>query len=236
MPRRSLAPQRAQSAAVKAESETGDILSAIAGAIKRGQQKKVLALTEQALSQGLDAQTILSDGLIKGMNDLGEDFSASRAFVPEMLMAARCMASATALLKPHMVDAGGQRKTIGSACIGTVHGDMHDIGKNLVKIMLEGSNIQVYDLGADVPPEEFIRVARERNCDIIACSALLTTTMQQMRRIVDLAKEAGIRDRVSIMVGGAPISQSFCDEICADVYTPDAASAARAAVKLLMKN
>ncbi len=236
VPRRSLAPQRAQSAAVKAESETGDILSAIAGAIKRGQQKKVLALTEQALSQGLDAQTILSDGLIKGMNDLGEDFSASRAFVPEMLMAARCMASATALLKPHMVDAGGQRKTIGSACIGTVHGDMHDIGKNLVKIMLEGSNIQVYDLGADVPPEEFIRVARERNCDIIACSALLTTTMQQMRRIVDLAKEAGIRDRVSIMVGGAPISQSFCDEICADVYTPDAASAARAAVKLLMKN
>ena len=110
---------------------------------------------------------------------------------------------------------------------------MHDIGKNLVKIMLEGSNIQVYDLGADVPPEEFIYAAREHHCDIIACSALLTTTMQQMRQVVDLAREAGIRDRVCIMVGGAPISQSFCDEIHADLYTPDAASAARAAVDRL---
>ena len=143
------------------------------------------------------------------------------------------MAAATALLKPHMVDAAGARQTIGSACIGTVRGDMHDIGKNLVKIMLEGSNIQVYDLGADVPPEEFIHAAREHHCDIIACSALLTTTMQQMRQVVDLAREAGIRDRVCIMVGGAPISQSFCDEIHADLYTPDAASAARAAVDRL---
>ena len=233
VPRRSLAPQKAKAAAAKAETEAGDILSALAGALKRGQQKKVLALTEQALSQGMDAQTILSGGLIRGMNELGEDFSASRAFVPEMLMAAQCMAAATAQLKPHMVDAHGARQTIGSACIGTVRGDMHDIGKNLVKIMLEGSNIQVYDLGADVPPEEFIQAAREHDCDIIACSALLTTTMQQMRQVVDLAREAGIRDKVCIMVGGAPISQSFCDEIHADLYTPDAASAARAAVQRL---
>ncbi len=235
VPRRSFAPQKARTAAPKAETEAGDILSALAGVLKRGQQKKVLALTEQALSLGIDAQAILSGGLIRGMNELGEDFSASRAFVPEMLMAARCMAAATALLKPHMVDAHGARQTIGSACIGTVRGDMHDIGKNLVKIMLEGSNIQVYDLGADVPPEEFIHAAREHHCDIIACSALLTTTMQQMRRVVDLSREAGIRDKVCIMVGGAPISQSFCDEIHADLYTPDAASAARAAVQLLRK-
>ena len=237
VPRRSIAARKAQTAAsARAAEEPGDTLSALALALRRGQQKKVLALAERALAEGLDAQTILSEGLVKGMNELGEDFSANRVFVPEMLLAARCMVAATALLKPHMVDGSGSHRTIGSACIGTVHGDMHDIGKNLVKIMLEGSNIRVYDLGADVPPEEFVRAAKEHGCDIIACSALLTTTMQQMRRIVELAKEEGIRDRVSIMVGGAPISQSFCDEIHADVYTADAASAARAAVKILTKN
>ena len=235
-PRRSLIPRGAAPAAAVSETpaEQGeDLLGAVAAATKRGQQKKLLALVDKALSRGISAQDILSGGLIKGMNDLGEDFSASRAFVPEMLMAARCMSAATAQLKPHLVDGGGVRHTIGSACIGTVRGDMHDIGKNLVKIMLEGSNIEVYDLGADVAPETFIQAAREHHCDIIACSALLTTTMQQMRRVVELARESGIRDRVCIMVGGAPISQSFCDEIHADLYTPDAASAARAAVDRL---
>ena len=235
-PRRSLAPRASAPAAAVSETpaEQGeDLLGAVAAATKRGQQKKLLALVDKALSRGISAQDILSGGLIKGMNDLGEDFSASRAFVPEMLMAARCMSAATAQLKPHLVDGSGARQTIGSACIGTVRGDMHDIGKNLVKIMLEGSNIEVYDLGADVAPETFIQAAREHHCDIIACSALLTTTMQQMRRVVELARESGIRDRVCIMVGGAPISQSFCDEIHADLYTPDAASAARAAVDRL---
>ena len=235
-PRRSLAPRASAPAAAVSETpaEQGeDLLAAVAAATKRGQQKKLLALVDKALSRGISAQDILSGGLIKGMNDLGEDFSASRAFVPEMLMAARCMSAATAQLKPYLVDGGGVRRTIGSACIGTVRGDMHDIGKNLVKIMLEGSNIEVYDLGADVAPETFIQTAREHHCDIIACSALLTTTMQQMRRVVELARESGIRDRVCIMVGGAPISQSFCDEIHADLYTPDAASAARAAVDRL---
>ena len=235
-PRRSLAPRASAPAAAVSETpaEQGeDLLAAVAAATKRGQQKKLLALVDKALSRGISAQDILSGGLIKGMNDLGEDFSASRAFVPEMLMAARCMSAATAQLKPRLVDGGGVRRTIGSACIGTVRGDMHDIGKNLVKIMLEGSNIEVYDLGADVAPETFIQAAREHHCDIIACSALLTTTMQQMRRVVELARESGIRDRVCIMVGGAPISQSFCDEIHADLYTPDAASAARAAVDRL---
>ena len=235
-PRRSLAPRASAPAAAVSETpaEQGeDLLAAVAAATKRGQQKKLLALVDKALSRGIPAQDILSGGLIKGMNDLGEDFSASRAFVPEMLMAARCMSAATAQLKSRLVDGGGARRTIGSACIGTVRGDMHDIGKNLVKIMLEGSNIEVYDLGADVAPETFIQAAREHHCDIIACSALLTTTMQQMRRVVELARESGIRDRVCIMVGGAPISQSFCDEIHADLYTPDAASAARAAVDRL---
>ena len=236
IPRRKLdAAGAATQPAAKDEEAEGDILTRIAAAIKRGQQKKLLALIDEALGGGMDAQDILSGGLIAGMNELGEDFSANRAFVPEMLIAARCMAAATAVLKPHMVSADGSRRSIGSACIGTVLGDLHDIGKNLVKIMFEGSGIEVYDLGADVPPERFIEAAREHGCDIIACSSLLTTTMQEMRQIVELSEKAGIRDKVTVMVGGAPISQSFCAEIGADIYTPDAASAARAAVKILTK-
>ena len=167
---------------------------------------------------------------MRGMTQLGEDFSANRAFVPEMLLAARCMAAATELLKPHLT-AGGT-ETIGRVCLGTVRGDMHDIGKNLVKIMFEGSGLEVVDLGVDVAPERFIDAAKAQQCGIIACSSLLTTTMQEMRRVVELAEEAGIRGSVKIMVGGAPISQSFCDEIGADVYTEGAAAAARAAVAL----
>ena len=225
--------------AKKAQAETlteqGDAFAAIASAIKRGQQKKLLSLVEKALADGESAQDILAKGLIVGMNELGEDFSASRAFVPEMLIAARCMTAATQLLKPHMVEEDGSSRSIGCACIGTVRGDMHDIGKNLVKIMFEGSGIEVYDLGADVPPEKFVETAAEHGCNIIACSSLLTTTMQEMRSVVELAEKAGIRDKVTIMIGGAPISQSFCDEIGADIYTADAASAARMAVKLLTK-
>ena len=146
-------------------------------------------------------------------------------------MAARCMTAALAELKPLMTGEAG--RTVGRACIGTVRGDMHDIGKNLVKIMLEGSGVEVVDLGVDVTPEQFVETAQRESCGIIACSSLLTTTMQEMRRVVALAEEKGIRDRVKIFVGGAPISQSFCDEIGADVYTEDAASAARAAVEAL---
>ena len=128
---------------------------------------------------------------------------------------------------------GEASEIVGRACIGTVQGDMHDIGKNLVKIMMEGSGIEVYDLGTDVTPEQFVTAAQEHHCGIIACSSLLTTTMQGMRQVVELARARGIRDQVKIMVGGAPISQAFCDEIGADAYTPDAGSAARTAVALL---
>ena len=217
-------------AAASGEPEA-DILTQIAGALARGQQKKLLTLCRQALAQGVAPQDILSGGLIQGMNRLGEDFSANRAFVPEMLMAARCMTAALAELKPLMTGEAG--RTVGRACIGTVRGDMHDIGKNLVKIMLEGSGVEVVDLGVDVTPEQFVETAQRESCGIIACSSLLTTTMQEMRRVVALAEEKGIRDRVKIFVGGAPISQSFCDEIGADVYTEDAAAAARAAVEAL---
>ena len=231
VPRRSFAPQKAKTAAPKVETGAGDILSALAGVLKRGQQKKVLALTEQALSLGIDAQAILSGGLIRGMNELGEDFSASRAFVPEMLIAARCMAAATELLKPHM--AGESSETVGRVCLGTVRGDMHDIGKNLVKIMMEGSGLEVVDLGVDVSAEQFVDTAIAQHCNIIACSSLLTTTMPEMRAVVELTKARGIRDRVKIFVGGAPITQGYSDEIGADAYCPDAASAARTAVAML---
>lgn len=229
-------PRRVRAAAVRQETEgaaveNGDVLARLAAALEKGQQKKVLALCREALEQGRTPQEILSGGLIRGMNDLGEAFSANRAFVPEMLMAARCMTAALGELKPLMT--GGNAKTVGRACIGTVRGDMHDIGKNLVKIMLEGSGVEVVDLGVDVTPEQFVETAKRQRCGVIACSSLLTTTMGEMRRVVTLAREAGIRDQVKIFVGGAPISQSFCDEIGADVYTEDAAAAARAAVSAL---
>ena len=229
-------PRRVRTAAVKAavsaatEAED-DILSRIAHALEKGRQGKLLTLCREALAQGESAQRIVSDGLIRGMNQLGEDFSANRAFVPEMLMAARCMTAALEELKPLMT--GGGVRTVGRACIGTVRGDMHDIGKNLVKIMMEGSGVEVIDLGVDVPPERFVETAQQEHCGIIVCSSLLTTTMQEMRRVVTLAQQMGIRDRVKIFVGGAPISQSFCNEIGADIYTEDAASAARAAVSVL---
>ena len=237
VPRRVLGDKAAsavEEAKPVSEEEPGDnLLDRISAALCRGQQKKLLALCSQALDEGFAAQEILSDGLVKGMNKLGDDFSANRVFVPEMLIAARCMSAATELLKPHMVGEGGESATVGSAVIGTVRGDMHDIGKNLVKIMMEGSGIEVYDLGTDVSAEQFVETAVEHDCGIIACSSLLTTTMNEMRRVVSLAQEKGIRKKVRILIGGAPISQSFCDEIGADVYTEDAGAAARAAVEML---
>ena len=224
-----------QSHAAEQPREEGDgVLARMAAALQRGQQKRVLALCQEALAQGVTAQEILSGGLVRGMDRLGEDFSASRAFVPEMLMAARCMTAALELLKPQMSGSGAAQ--LGRACIGTVRGDMHDIGKNLVKIMMEGSGIDVVDLGVDVAPERFVEAAQEYGCGVIACSSLLTTTMQEMRDVVRLTEEKGIRQKVKIFVGGAPISQSFCDEIGADVYTEDAAAAARAAAKLLRES
>ena len=232
VPRRSVHAAAAQSApASEPEQPQGDVFARIAAALVRGQQKRVLQLCTEALDAGHDAQQILTDGLVRGMNLLGEDFSANRAFVPEMLIAARCMAAATELLKPHM--AGESGETVGRVCLGTVRGDMHDIGKNLVKIMMEGSGLEVVDLGVDVSAEQFVDAAVAQHCDIIACSSLLTTTMPEMRAVVELTKARGIRDQVKIFVGGAPITQGYSDEIGADAYCPDAASAARTAVAML---
>ena len=230
VPRRKLAAKQTEAAKVQEEAGS-DLLSALSLALCKGQRKKVLQLCQEGLDQGVEAQLLLSDGLVDGMTRLGDDFSAGRAFVPEMLMAARCMTAAMELLKPRLTS--GSSKVLGRVCLGTVKGDMHDIGKNLVKIMMEGCGLEVIDLGVDVSPEQFVATALEQHCDIIACSSLLTTTMNEMRRVVQLAEEKGIRQKVKIMVGGAPITQSFCDEIGADAYTDDAGQAARVAAGLL---
>ena len=230
IPRRRAAAKAAAPAA-EAAPASSEVLENLAAALCKGQKKKVLAFCQEALDAGFSAQTILSDGLVHGMTKLGDDFTAGRAFVPEMLMAARCMNAATEQLKPLLV--GEANAPAGRVCLGTVQGDMHDIGKNLVKIMMEGSGLEVIDLGVDVSPETFIATAKEQNCGVIACSSLLTTCMMEMKKVVALAESEGIRDQVKILVGGAPITQAFCDEIGADAYTPDAAQAARVAVAML---
>ena len=232
VPKRKISEAKAETVqAVTSAQESADVFGNIARALERGQQKKLLTLCQQALDEGHEPGDILSKGMIIGMNRLGEAFSANRTFVPEMLMAARCMSAATELLKPLMVGEGTE--PVGRVCLGTVKGDMHDIGKNLVRIMMEGSGIEVFDLGVDTSAEQFVSTAVENHCGVIACSSLLTTTMEEMREVVKLVHERGLQDQIKVMVGGAPISQSFCDEIGADYYAEDAGAAAREAVKIL---
>ena len=198
--------------------------------LQAGKAKIVKGLVQQAIDEGVPAQEILEKGLLDGMNVIGEKFKNNEVFVPEVLIAARAMNQGVALLKPLLAEAGV--KASGKVCIGTVQGDLHDIGKNLVKLMIEGKCLEVIDLVTDVAPETFVQTAIVQNCQIICCSALLTTTMGVMSDVVKAAESAGIRDKVKIMIGGAPVNQAFCDQIGADVYTSDAASAAEAAVAL----
>ncbi len=207
-----------------------EAMASVENAVYRGQKKKLLAAIDAALKLGADANTIISGPLVSGMEKIGLDFSAGRAFVPEMLISAKCMDAATEKLKPLM---HSDKTASGRVCLGTVQGDMHDIGQKLVKIMMEGAGLTVYDLGVDTPAEKFIDTAIENDCQIIALSSLLTTSMPHMLDVVELAKERGIRDRVKIMIGGAPVTQEYCDQIGADAYTKDAAAAARLAVQIL---
>ena len=197
--------------------------------LQAGKAKAVKTLVQQAIDEGYSAETILKEGLMDGMGVIGVKFKNNEVFVPEVLIAARAMNMGAALLKPLLADAGAVSN--GKVCLGTVKGDLHDIGKNLVRMMLEGKGIEVIDLGTDVSPEKFVSAAVENDCQIICMSALLTTTMTVMKDVVKAVEDAGIRDKVRIMVGGAPVTQAFCDEIGADAYTPDATSAAEAAVK-----
>ncbi len=204
------------------------ILSEISENLQKGKAKIVAELVQKALDEGVAPDAILNEGLLSGMNIIGEKFKNNEVYVPEVLVAARAMNKGTAILKPHLAAAGVQ--ATGKVCLGTVQGDLHDIGKNLVKMMLEGKGLEVIDLGSDVAPETFVQTAIDQNCQVICCSALLTTTMGVMEDVVKKAIELGVRDKVKIMIGGAPVNEDYCAKIGADLYTPDAASAADAAV------
>jgi corrinoid protein of di/trimethylamine methyltransferase len=204
------------------------ILNEISENLQKGKSKIVKELVQKALDEGCRPAAILNEGLLHGMNIVGEQFKANEIYVPEVLVAARAMNMGMQILKPHLAEDGVQ--ATGRVCIGTVQGDLHDIGKNLVKMMMEGKGLEVIDLGTDVSPETFVTTAKEQGCQVICCSALLTTTIGVMADVVKAAQEAGIRDQVKIMIGGAPVTDDYRKSIGADGYTVDAASAADMAV------
>ena len=208
------------------------ILNEISENLQKGKAKIVKELVEKALADGLNAQEILEEGLLSGMDIIAVKFKNNEVYVPEVLIAARAMNAGTALLKPHLAESGVSG--IGKAVIGTVKGDLHDIGKNLVRMMLEGKGIEVVDLGVDVSAEKFFESFEAENPQIVVCSALLTTTMNEMKNVVEIFEEKGLRDKVTIMIGGAPVTDAFRQSIGADIYTPDAASAAEAAKSVLV--
>ena len=202
-----------------------DVFEEISLLLQRGKAKDIVAAVEKALAEGASPSDILEKSLISGMNIIGEKFRNGEVFVPEVLIAARAMNKASETLKPILVQAGV--KPVGKAIICTVKGDQHDIGKNLVRMMIEGQGIEVLDLGVDCPSEKIIESLQNSEATVLCLSALLTTTMTMQKDIIDALKTAGLRNKVKVMVGGAPVTQSFADEIGADAYTPDAATAAK---------
>jgi 5-methyltetrahydrofolate--homocysteine methyltransferase len=206
-------------------------IAAIYQAVMEGDAPTASAQTKAALEAGIPAGTILTQGCIAAMTEVGQLFEQGEMFVPEMLIAARAMQGAMNVLKPHLAE--GDIKSPGKVIVGTVAGDLHDIGKNLVGMMLEGAGFEVIDLGTDVTADKFVQAAREHNADVIGMSALLTTTMPSMQATVEALTEAGLRDKVKILVGGAPVTQGFADKIGADGYAPDASSATRKARELV---
>ena len=206
-------------------------LEEVAAAVEKGKVKIVAGLTQEALDEGFSAPEILNTGMIGAMAVVGEKFKNNEIFVPEMLIAARAMKKGVEVLTPYLKAAGTESK--GKLILGTVAGDLHDIGKNLVGMMIEGAGFEVIDLGVDVPAEKFIECMKENpDCKIVALSALLTTTMPAIKSTIDAIVAAGLRDTVKIMIGGAPVTQAFADEVGADGYSEDAASAAELANKL----
>ncbi|MDR1422756.1 MAG: corrinoid protein [Coriobacteriales bacterium] len=208
------------------------ILDDISAAVQAGKKKDVEALVQQAISEGVSAQDILNGGLLAAMDIIGPKFKNNEIFVPEVLVAARAMNAGTVLLKPLLASAGTE--PLGKAVIGTVKGDMHDIGKNLVKMMIEGKGIDVEDLGVDVAPEAFVEyVQAHEDVNLVALSALLTTTLPALEDTVKAIHDAGLSGRVKIIIGGAPVTQELADQIGADGYSADAGSAAAKAAQLV---
>jgi len=206
-------------------------LKGLAESIISGNMARAKELTQAAIQEGVDPQKILNEGLIAGMNVVGEKFKKNEFYVPEVLIAARAMHAGMDILKPILSQSGIE--PIATVVMGTVKGDLHDIGKNLVVMMLEGAGFKVIDVGVDADPEKFISAIQENNAKLMGMSALLTTTMPSMKTTIEVLKSKGIRDRVKIMVGGAPLTQEYADEIGADGYAPDAASAVDKAKQLL---
>ena len=223
-----ISAERADTNKTKEEQKT-QIFKDISENVQKGKSKIVKELVQQAIDKGANVEEILNKGLLDGMGIIGEQFKNNEVYLPQVLVSARSMSMGTEVLKPLLV-ANGVKAT-GKVCIGTVQGDLHDIGKNLVKMMMEGKGLEVVDLGTDVAPEAFVKTAIEQNCRVICCSALLTTTMPVMEDVVKATEAAGIRDKVKIMIGGAPVNEEFCKRIGADCYTVDATSAADAAVE-----
>jgi len=203
----------------------------LANALINGKAPVVRELTEKALAMGESPQDILNKGLVAGMSVVGEKFKNNEFYVPEVLIAARAMKNGMEVLKPKLVETGVE--PIAKVAIGTVRGDLHDIGKNLVAMMLEGAGFEIIDLGVDVKPEQFVQVVKEKNVRLVCLSALLTTTMPAMKDTIKALEEAGLRNGACVMIGGAPVTQNYADEIGADGYAPDAASAVDKAKELL---
>lgn len=208
-----------------------EILSQISTAVIEGDFTSITGLTRDALGEGQDAQAILNNGLMPGMDHVGAEFKAGNMFVPEVLRSARAMQAAMDILKPLLAESGAQM--VGKVLLGTVKGDLHDIGKNLVAMMCEGAGFEVKDLGKDVSPEDFVKAVKDFEPDVLGMSALLTTTMRAMENTIKALAEAGVRDRVKVIIGGAPVTQSFADQIGADGYASNAASASDLAKKLV---
>lgn len=209
------------------------ILEEISQNLQQGRARRVKELVQQAIDEGINVKIILEEGLLSGMGVIGEKFKRNEIYIPDVLIAVKAMNAGSELLKPLLVSQG--IKANGKVVIGTIKGDHHDIGKNLVRMMMEGKGLEVFDIGIDVPAEKFVEKAKEVGADIIACSALLTTTMPELKVVVDAIKNAGIRDNVTIMIGGAPVTDAYCKQIGADIYTPDAASASDEAARVCLK-
>jgi 5-methyltetrahydrofolate--homocysteine methyltransferase len=209
-----------------------EVLEKMASALIEGKESEVKALTREALDNGFGAKDILDNGLLAGMDVVGKRFKAGDMFIPEVLLCARCMHGAMDLLQPLLAEADS--KGAGKVVIGTVEGDLHDIGKNLVAMMMQGAGFKVIDLGVNITPQAFLEAVKEHKPDIVGMSALLTTTMPKMMDTVKALEEAGLRDQVKIMAGGAPVTQDFVEKIGADAYGANAASAAEKAKALLV--
>lgn len=210
------------------------VINEISALVQKGDRRGVKTAIETALSEGFTAKEILDDGLIGGMMVIGEKFKRDEVYVPEVLIAARAMNMGVSVLKPYLTREGVE--PVGKAVICTVQGDLHDIGKNLVKMMLEGVGIECIDLGTDISAEQVVEAVKESGAEIVALSSLLTTTMEYHKDIVDALKEAGLRDSVKVMIGGAPVNAEFAEQVGADGYAPDAATAADLALSFFKKD